>query len=404
MKKGVLAYLTPILALGLSGIAAVISVLGMSKLFAGQALIVMIVMGFIEAGKVIGVSILHSKWKIKSYKTVKWPLLLMVIIAMAITSLGIYGFFTDAYQKTANQLTVNESEIGLIENKKENFYRSIENKEEQIEIKNKQAEKLIDLRTQQEIRLDSLYNKNFYNSARETEKIIKEANLDLRRVQSDVDSMYMEITSLNDSIAKLDIEILNLRNNNEASAELGPLIYIAKVFKKDMDYVINFVMLFIMIVFDPLAIVLVIITNKMWERREIKGGIKTFKPIKPLPSKLTTEGITPDNKSEPLVEGKTKGNIKKSTPRSRQAPPPPPVKNKIDKWEPIEEDTLDDIKSSPIKPKKVEPKQEKTKIGEPNENIVVEKTKGEEINRDLQKILKKKKIRKNTNGIQRLND
>lgn len=402
MKRGLLAYLTPTLALGLAGIAAVISILGMSKLFAGQALIVMIVMGFIESGKVIGTSILHNKWREKSYKLIKWPLLIMVLIAMGITSLGIYGFFTDAYQKTAGQLEVNQSEINLIENKKENFVRIIQNKEEQIELKNKQAEKLIDLRTQQEIRLDSLYNKNFYNSARETEKIIKETNEDLKTVQADVDSMYKEVTAFNDSITKLDIEIVNLRNNNEASAELGPLMYIAKVFNKEMDDVINFIMLFIMLVFDPLAIILVIVTNKMWEKKE--------------KITLSADGIVmvqPNNKqvSQPLVEGKTKSNVKNQTnmPGYRQAPPPPPSKKKIDDiWEPVEEDDNSDlefVKKIEKSVKKVEEKKEENKHIpklEHDKNII--ETAGETLKKDWQTLLRKKRKTGSNNGIQRLND
>ena len=115
MKKGLLAYLVPLLAIGLAGIAGLISVLGMSKLFAGQALIVMVVMGIIESGKVVGASVLHNMWKEVSYKMIRWPLLIMVVIAMGITSLGVYGFFTDAYQKTAGQLSIDQKEVELIE-------------------------------------------------------------------------------------------------------------------------------------------------------------------------------------------------------------------------------------------------------------------------------------------------
>lgn len=267
MKRGLLPYLTPMIALGLASIAALISILGMSKLFAGQATIVMVVMGFIEAGKVIGTSILHKHWKNSDYKIIKWLLLIMVIVTMLITSWGIYGFFTDAYQRTANKLTINESEIGLIDNKKLIFKKNIENIESQIQFKNEQSTKLNNLRSQQEIRLDSLLSKNHFTSAKLTQKQIDEANSDLKKIQDEINVMYGDINNLNDSIGRLDIDILGMQSNNDASSELGPLIYISRIFNTTMDNVINFVMLFIMMVFDPLAIIMVVITGKMWDTK-----------------------------------------------------------------------------------------------------------------------------------------
>jgi hypothetical protein len=368
MRKGLLAYLTPLLAIGLAGIAGFISILGMSKLFAGQAEIVMVVMGIIESGKVVGASILHNHWKDKGYKVIKWILLLMVSISMIITSWGVYGFFTDAYQQTAGQLGIDKKEVQLIENKKEIFNKNIETTNSQIEFKNNQAQKLIDLRTQQEVRLDSLLANNHWTNAKVTQNQIEDANNDLKVIQSDIDTMWMEINGFQDSIGRLDIQILEMESNSEASAELGPLIYIAKVFDTDMDTVVNYVMLFIMFVFDPFAMILIIVTNKMWKRRR-RGDQGNDQDDDQAPTKP---------KSGPLVEGKTKSNVKRGNlPGHRNAPPPPPIhgpdseynqimaeqwkKHKLktmvepveEKEDPslIEEDTLEDVF---LTPKKIE--------------------------------------------------
>lgn len=376
MKRGLLAYLTPIVGLGLAGIAAVISIIGMSKLFAGQATIVMVVMALIEAGKVLGTSVLHNKWKDKSYKFIRWLLLLMVFVSMIITSWGIYGFFTDAYQKTAGELSINEKEISLIENKKSVFTKTIENIEGQIEFKNEQSQNFIDLRTQQELRLDSLLANNHWTNAKRTQEQIEEANADLKRIQGDIDTMYMEIIALNDSIGKLDIQILEKQSNSEASAELGPLIYIARVFDKEMDDIINFVMWFIMFVFDPFAIILIVVTNKMWERKKDSGGeITSFEPVKPLPSVLpSNETITPITE---IIE-----------------------ETEVD---PIEEDDLEDVITNP--PKKVEELQETVDNEEPKKDVNLkpeEPTPGEDLDNRLQKILKNRKRDKGNNNIMRL--
>jgi len=457
MRKGLLAYLVPLLAIALAGIAGLISVLGMSKLFAGQALIVMVVMGIIESGKVVGASVLHNKWKEKSYKMIKWPLLIMVIIAMAITSLGVYGFFTDAYQKTAGQLSIDQKEIQLIENKKEVFQQTIETTNGQIEFKNNQAQTLIDLRTQQEVRLDSLLANNHWTNVKRTQEQIADANSDLERIQADVDTMYMEVSALQDSIGKLDIQILELQSSSEAGAELGPLMYIAEVFGTTMDTVINYIMLTIMIVFDPFAMVLIIVTNKMWKRRRRDDQDD---------DQATT--TKPPTRSGPLKEGSTKSNVKPDTGQGRQAPPPPPTygpdseynqimgklweehhkKEKLktmvepveEKEDPslIEEDSLEDVFVVPTKEvEQEEPKIEEQSLGkydlkfgpeytkmmkemdeeiqeqikeeekkEPKvEEEPVEKTKGEEVTETWRNILQqRKRKRMGNNGITRLGD
>lgn len=418
MKKGLLAFLVPLLAIGLAGIAGLISVLGMSKLFAGQALIVMVVMGIIESGKVVGASVLHNKWKDVNYKMIRWPLLIMVVIAMGITSLGVYGFFTDAYQKTAGQLSIDQKEIELIENKKAIYQQNIETINGQIDFKNDQAQKLIDLRTQQESRLDSLITNNHWVNVKRTQEQIAEANTDLKVVQADVDTMYMEVSALQDSIGKLDIKILEMESSSEAGAELGPLIYIAEVFNSDMDTVVNYVMLIIMIVFDPFAMVLIVITNMMWKRKEGE------KEDRPTPTKLV-QPLT--EISTPLKEGKTKGNMKdRGDISGRQAPPikPEPIDNSHDPTLVEEENPEDEIIPMSKYEQKFGPKykevydevmeevreEEKPKVG-PDKVIETEpkmiredfkETKGEELDRTWRNILKERKRRKNNNGISRV--
>ncbi len=408
MKKGLLPYITPLLALGLAGIAGLISILGMSKLFAGQAEIVMVVMAMIEAGKVVGASILHNEWKNKAYRAIKFPLLFMVLVAMTITSFGVYGFFTDAYQTTAGELSINQKEIELIENKKKVFRLTIENTETQIEFKNGQAQKLVDLRTQQEVRLDSLLANNHWTNAKRTQEQIEEANQDLKKIQADIDTMYMEVTALNDSIGKLDIQILETQSNSEASAELGPLIYIARVFDKDMDDVVNFVMYFIMFVFDPLAMILIIVTNKQWRREKVKtthDGIVTIQPSNsPIGDLFHNEIQYPSVGYgwEGFNDSKLSGlDIEKDVEEN---------------YDPslIEEDTLEDVFVTPKKEEKVETDTEgvdSDKVIETEPRMVSEnfkepeRTKGDDITDRWRDILKnRKKQNRGNNNITRLGE
>jgi hypothetical protein len=278
MKKDLLSYLTPLTAIGLAGIAAIISIIGMSKLFSGQETIVMVVMSFIELGKIISTSILHNNWVNEQYNKIRWFLLTMVFVTMLITSLGVYGFFTDAYQKTSSKLSVTNSEIILVENKKKLINNRIENIANQVGFKEKQSVKLLELRNQQESRLDSLIKNKNFTTAKRTQDLINSTNEDLKTYQLEIEQYLTRINNLNDSISKLDVEILEKNSNNEASSKLGPLMYISALVKKDMVVVVNYLMLLIMFVFDPLAIILILITNKMWSKtliNEVKSEMRS---------------------------------------------------------------------------------------------------------------------------------
>jgi len=301
MEKNLLSYLTPITAVGLATIAAIISIIGMSKLFSGQETIVMVVMGFIEFGKIISTSILHNNWVNKQYNKIRWFLLTMVLITMLITSLGVYGFFTDAYQKTSNKLSINNSEIVLVENKKKLIGNRIDNIKSQIEFKEKQSNKLLSLRDQQESRLDSLIKNRNFTTAKRTQELINSSNDDLKSYQNEIQSSLVIINNLNDSLSRLDIEILEKTSNNEASSKLGPLMYISSLVNKDMDLVVNYLMLLIMIVFDPLAILLILVTNKMWSKNEIHQNTQESKIVEETDMKTTnveneTHPHTPETK------------------------------------------------------------------------------------------------------------
>ena len=120
----IFSYIVLITALSLAGSAAYYSVFGIAKLFSAQAVAVAIMAGTLEAAKLITATYLHRFWKhinllLKTYLTTA------VIILMFITSLGIYGFLTAAYQTTANELLIMDKEINIINLKKERYQEQL---------------------------------------------------------------------------------------------------------------------------------------------------------------------------------------------------------------------------------------------------------------------------------------
>lgn len=264
MKKYIFPLIIALSALSVSASAAYYSIFGLSHLFSGAGLAIIIMASSLEVAKIVVASLLHQYWHrislwLKGYLTI--ALLTLIII----TSAGIYGFLTNAYQLTSTKSQVADNQISIVENKKTYFLENIERIESQMESKNTRISTLTSLRSQQETRLDSLYNKGWYNSARKTEKLIKEANEDIKYLEVDIDTLNTKINALNDSINNINLDVLDIQISNEAAAELGPLKYIAELLKRPMDVVINWLMLILIFVFDPLAVALVLAANTAFD-------------------------------------------------------------------------------------------------------------------------------------------
>ena len=124
---------------------------------------------------------------------------------------------------------------------------------------------LISLRRNQETRLDSLYNRRQNTTAKRVEQQIDQANKDITVANIEIDTLNNQIQRKASETSSMDLEILNLKNS-DVNGEVGPLKYIAKLTGKDMDSVVNFFILMLIFVFDPLAVSLVIATNMAIER------------------------------------------------------------------------------------------------------------------------------------------
>ena len=250
--------------LALAGSAAYYSVFGLSSLFAGARTEVIIMAGALEFSKLIIASYLHNNWKTAGW--MKWYLTLAVGVLMLITSAGIYGFLTSAYQKTADQLGVMDKQVQVIELKKGRF-------QEQLDYLNSEKKELSESIT--ELR-NGLSNNVIQYKDKETGQIITTSSSSQRRVltqqlESAVqsrDDISRKIEVFTDSITSLDLQVLDLESNNEVAAEVGPLRYMSEITGKPMGVIVNWFTMLIVFVFDPLAISMVIALNKLTKKDE----------------------------------------------------------------------------------------------------------------------------------------
>lgn len=250
-----------VLALVVAGCAAYFSVWGLSQLFAGASTAVIIMASGLEAAKIAATTALHRYWKNVAI-ALKTYLMIAVTVLMLITSAGIYGFLSNAYQKTANKLEIHEGELKVLDGKKGLFEKNITDNEKIINTKNKRIEQLTSLRNNQETRLDSAKTNRAKDKARADIAIATE---EIQKLSKEIDDLNIKNTVLSDSVGKYNTKALELSAGSEVAAEVGPLKYIAELTGTPMGKVVNYLILLFIFVFDPLAVALVLMTNRIFE-------------------------------------------------------------------------------------------------------------------------------------------
>lgn len=264
MNKTALKVLVGFVALALAACAAFFSIIGLSKLFAGAMIAVIAMASTLEISKLVIASYLYQQWKIVN-KTLRVYLVSAVTIIAIITSIGIYGFLSGAYQTTKSKYDLTQSITDSLSVKKSYFDSGLISYQSQLESKTTQLNNLSSIRNSQEQRASNLINSN---------KSFKSVEKSASNTDKSIKILNKEIAQLNDSIVKYSTESSKLKLGitqaslkNELSSELGSLTYISKVLNIPMDKVVNILIILFMIVFDPLAICMVIAYNQLNESK-----------------------------------------------------------------------------------------------------------------------------------------
>ena len=256
MKKRILRFVIALSALSVSASAAFYSVFGLSHLFAGASTEVIIMAGALEAAKLVVASILYQYWNVIN-KWLRAYLVSAVFILMVITSGGIYGFLSGAFQETNTQSEFLDKQVQIIDAKRTRF------------IENRDGLKLTikDLTT-------SLANPTMiqYVDSASQQLVTTTSSRTRKMLQNQLTEAKTNLNAVTDSIAVLDVKILEQQIGNESARELGPLKYMAELTGKPMEQIVNWFMLLIIFVFDPLAIAMVVAANMAFAQ------IKGFKP------------------------------------------------------------------------------------------------------------------------------
>jgi hypothetical protein len=263
LKKGLFPFIIAFTALSVSSSAAFYSVSGLSKLFAGASFEVIVMAGSLEVAKLVIASLLYQYWSTIN-KGLRVYLTVATFILVLITSMGIYGFLSAAYQDTYRQLTIKNNQTAFLTQKKDFYNKDVIRYDEELERISGNISTLSNAKASSIQVRDTTSSTGFRQTISTTELRLSQKRIDVE--ENNRKAVQAKREQVADSLQKYQLAILELENNTDVAGELGPLEYLSKLTNTSMDKIINYLLLVIIFVFDPLAISLVIAANFAFEQ------------------------------------------------------------------------------------------------------------------------------------------
>jgi len=274
IQRNLFPSLIAISALSVSASAAFYSVSGLSKLFAGASFEVIVMAGSLEVSKLVIASLLYQYWNTLN-KILRAYLSIAAVILVLITSMGIYGFLSAAYQETYQQLTITENKISFLENKAKFYEEDVERYDQDLQRISNNISTLSGAKaTSIQVR-DTTVASGVRSTISTAELRLAQRRIQVEEENKKSVQARREVAA--DSLQKYKLEILELQNNSAVAGELGPLQYLSGLTGTPMDKIINILLLVIIFVFDPLAISLVVAANFAFDhanRKNLYGEVE----------------------------------------------------------------------------------------------------------------------------------
>ena len=301
------------IAIVLSAAAGLISVFGLASVFSGSYWEVVAVAAILEMAKLATAAWLHKNWNDTSIK-LKTYLSIAVVVLMAITALGVYGFFARAHIEQQATLASGEaSQIPLIQSR--------------IAM---EKSKLADVETSLSNIDTALTALSATGNAKDAQRALDAAD----KQRKEKKSLALQKATIQENIVALEVEKTKLDNMvKKQEVEVGPLKYLANLYygnanTEQLEVAVRFLILTIVLVFDPLAVALLLASNqtKKPERKiQIKKAKKNIRRKKRKPSQVIRDNRVvlelppvPEKMRRRFISGKNvsiEGSIRKAKKR-----------------------------------------------------------------------------------------
>jgi len=279
-----LTYLTLLVAFLLSGVAGYYSIVGLMAIFAGAQISIAIMGGVLEIAKLLVASWLYRNWK-QAPVLIKTYLMFSLFVLMVITSTGIYGYLSKAHVESSANVQVVRTNISLIDVK-------IQTQKDKQERLNKQIQNL-------DKNLDALYNSK--NAIRGTSELNKQKsqrellNKEIDEITKNIQSLELEKSTINQQLKTEELKV-------------GPIRYVAELFfnKADNDVLeksIRYLIIIIVLVFDPLAILLIVAANlSLKQKDEVVFNVPQKRKYKKVKIASTKDGKEWQNNTAEITD------------------------------------------------------------------------------------------------------
>lgn len=224
-------YLLIVATITVACTAAYFSIYGLSLLFSGAFFSVLVMASALELGKFSTASYLHVYWSglhawMRSY------MLIAIFVLMGITSMGIFGFLSNAYQKSSLDIQKQQTQMSFLESQRTNLVSKI----------------------------DSL----------DTQIILIPENTPTAVRQKQIQTLTIKKDTFSAELDKLNIQInTDTQKMMGSGVEVGPLVFLAKVTNKSIDEVVTRIIVVLICVFDPLAVCLVLALGSVFQKEDI---------------------------------------------------------------------------------------------------------------------------------------
>lgn len=257
----------------IAGCAAYFSVYGIGMLFSGATLAAMIMASSLELGKLVTTSWLFRYWG-KANALMRSYMIFAVFALMLITSLGVFGFLTSAFQKSSLETEVSLAKISSYETQKIEESKKIESTKSSIS-------NLFKLRSSQEARLsETLTNVVIARNPIQFQNLQNQINDQIEGLNKQMEVENQKLKSSGDKISKIDDDIFKLRMENSQKKDITTFKFVADEFGTTIQKVAKWFILILIVVFDPLAIVLLLAYNISTNRNYDSDENKDFQIYK----------------------------------------------------------------------------------------------------------------------------
>jgi len=257
MVSGIVTLLTSFL---IAGIAAYFSIAGLMAIFNGASMAVAVMAGSLELGKLVTASWLYRNWKETSW-LLKGYLTVAVAVLMFITSLGIFGYLSKAHSDQSLISGGASEQVALFDEK-------IKYQREIIDTNQKVITQMDDVVNQ------TLSRTTDAKGAERALQVRRGQSKDRQRLVAEISTAQKEIEKLNEQRAPLAVEL------KKVESEVGPIKYVAALIYGDnpetnlMERAVRWMIILLVVVFDPLAVALLIAANQTLNRQKLEPGDK----------------------------------------------------------------------------------------------------------------------------------